>query len=64
MAAPNYTDIRGKIYVIALLIGMICWVAAFGATRDLYRMGQYVGVLPNFEIKSRIASILRSDPLE
>ncbi|MNV84487.1 hypothetical protein D3C71_1783650 [compost metagenome] len=46
---------RVQFYLIATLTGLIAWVAMFNGTRDLYRYGQYVGVMPNLHIKSRLS---------
>lgn len=45
---------RVQIYLISVLAGMIIWVAALDGARDLYRFGQYVGIVPNLEIRSHL----------
>ncbi len=45
---------RGQIYLIAILTGLLIWVAVFDGTRNLYRFGQYLGIVPNLEIKHHL----------
>lgn len=45
---------RVQVYIIAVLLGLILWVASFDMTQTAYRDAQKFGAIPNFNIRSRV----------
>lgn len=51
-------EMRIQVYIIAVLLGLIMWVASFEMTQTAYRDAQKLGAIPNLNIRNRVHQIL------